>query len=217
MTDVSLHVETLGCGPTAPVISIAAVQFDRFTGKLGAEFYQEVELNSVLRNKAFEVDAVAMRWWMDQTPGRRRVFMSNDLKKTDVTEYSLATVLDQFASWERGLAGPCTTWGNRKHSSDLGVLHYAYLHGAVGLQPPFGATNVRDVATVIDLAQAKGSGFVIPNPRAIAGKAGGLVEAINQVDVLCAALGVVLGAVVKQAGKTKLAKTAPVDEDQDPL
>lgn len=214
MRDIAIHVDTLGRGPTAPVLAIAAVQFDRLTGKLGGDFYMEVELNSVLRNPAFQVDGETMRWWMDQSPGRRRVFLANEFKKNDVNEFALPTVLDQFSSWGRGLASSMVPWTHRTHSHDINVLDYAYLRGAVGLQPPYGVNNMRDLGTLLDVALAVNPSFVVPSKRST-NKAPALNEAIWIVDATHAAF-TVLGAKVPAKPKPAPRPAAAVD-DPDPL
>lgn len=65
MTDIMIDLETLSLHPEAAVISIAAVQFDRKTGKVGTAFEVGVDLLPQMLNGS-KVDQSTLDWWTAQ-------------------------------------------------------------------------------------------------------------------------------------------------------
>lgn len=141
----SIDLETLGKRYNAPVLSIGVVQFDPDTGKLGAEFYREIDVDSAL--KAGKASGSTLLWWMQQSEKARRIFSAEN-------KVSLATALDELATWLRGKAMAPKVWGNGS-IFDISILEYAYDNGCVGLQEAWHFTNVRDMRTSIEDAQLR--------------------------------------------------------------
>lgn len=142
--DISIDIETLGTRFDAPVIAIGAVVFDRLTGNTGAEFYQEIDLDSAIR--AGRVDGSTLSWWMTQSATARGVF---PVKKD---KGSLATVLCNFADFCRSISGGVPiVWGNGA-TFDITILEHAFAVGSVGLSAPWHYTNVRDMRTLVDVS-----------------------------------------------------------------
>ncbi len=139
----SIDLETLGTRYNAPVISIGVVQFDPDTGKLGAEFYREIDIDSAL--KAGKASGSTLVWWMQQSEKPRRIFSAEN-------KVSLATALDELATWLRGKAMAPKVWGNGA-SFDITILEHAYENGCVGLREAWHYTNVRDMRTLVEAAQ----------------------------------------------------------------
>ncbi len=138
----SVDLETLGKRYNAPVIAIGVVQFDPGTGKLGAEFYRAIDLDSAI--KAGKVDGSTLAWWMAQSPAAKQVFNESN-------RVSLATALDELVTWMRGLAISPKVWGNGS-GFDITILEHAYDNGCVGLKEPWHFTNIRDMRTIADVA-----------------------------------------------------------------
>jgi hypothetical protein len=139
----SIDLETLGTRYNAAVISIGVQQFDPNTGKLGATFYKEIDFDSAI--KAGRPTGDTIRWWMTQTEKARRIFARNPAK------VSVATALDELATWMRGMAGAPKVWGNGA-TFDITILEHAYDNGCVGLKEPWHFTNIRDMRTIEDAA-----------------------------------------------------------------
>ena len=143
----SIDLETLGTRYNAPVISIGVVQFDPDTGKLGAEFYREIDVDSAL--KAGKASGSTLAWWVQQTDKARRVFSPDN-------KVSLATALDELTTWLRGKAMAPKVWGNGS-TFDITILEHAYENGCVGLKEAWHFTNIRDMRTAIEDAQLTSS------------------------------------------------------------
>lgn len=141
-TDVAIDCETLGTRWDAPILSIGAVAFDRKTGKLGQEFYQEIDFASAC--KSGRVDGNTVAWWMSQNSQARQIFHSQNSK------FALATALQSFTSWGRALPGQIQPWGNGI-MADIAWLEHAYDVGTVGLREPWHFRNVRDMRTIVDI------------------------------------------------------------------
>ncbi len=139
----SIDLETLGTRYNAPVISIGVVQFDPDTGKLGATFYREIDIDSAI--KAGKISGSTLAWWMQQSEKARRVFGPDN-------KVSLATALDGLSTWLRGMAMAPKVWGNGA-SFDITILEHAYENGCVGLREAWHYTNVRDMRTLVEAAQ----------------------------------------------------------------
>lgn len=145
--DISISVATLAHGPTAALVSVAAVAFDVKTGKLGGEFHQNIDFESVIRKGVFDIDADQLKWWLENPRSASALFDDS------VQSFTLATVLDQLASWYRGLGDCGRVWGTR-----LGTLDYAYRKGCVGLRRPWGRSNMFDLDTLRHIAQTVAPG-----------------------------------------------------------
>lgn len=141
--DFAVDCETLGRRWDAPVLAIGAVAFDRRTGVLGQEFYQEIDFTSACKNARVDGDTVA--WWMRQSAEARQLFQD-----TGRLKLALATALQEFTAWGRALPGACQPWGNGA-TSDITWLEHAYDTGTVGLQEPWHFRNIRDMRTILDV------------------------------------------------------------------
>lgn len=70
MPDVMVDLETTGTSPSAAILSIGAVAFDRTTNTLGPSFYRTIDLNSAVKRGGI-VEADAFTWWMKQSDEAR--------------------------------------------------------------------------------------------------------------------------------------------------
>ena len=146
LNDISFDCESLGTDTDAPIIAIGAVAFDRTTGKLGQTFYKEIGIDSAI--KAGRVNADTLRWWINQSP-QAKVLLS----KPDSEKQGLATTLLEFTSWARGVGkGVPRVWA-KGPAEDVAWLRTALRNGSHGLSEPWNYSNVRDVRTIIELAE----------------------------------------------------------------
>jgi len=146
LNDISFDCESLGTDTDAPIIAIGAVAFDRTTGKLGQTFYKEIGIDSAI--KAGRVRADTLRWWINQSPQARML-----LSKPDSEKPSLATVLLEFTTWARGVGkGVPRVWA-KGPAEDVAWLRTALRNGSYGLSEPWNYNNVRDVRTILELAE----------------------------------------------------------------
>lgn len=145
MNDFSIDLETLSTRYDSVILSIGCVQFDRDTGDIGPRFYHEISLDTAL--KCGHVSGSTLTWWMEQAPGARRMF-GNKKKEP------LANALHLLGSFIRREMAP-RVWGNGA-SFDITILEHAFVNGGHGLAAPWHFTNIRDMRTIVDAAQAVG-------------------------------------------------------------
>lgn len=76
-----VDIETLSTVVNAVVLSVGAVEFDPFTGKIEREFYREVRLD-LQRNRHISADTV--QWWAKQLTenGADNILAKSDADKT---------------------------------------------------------------------------------------------------------------------------------------
>ncbi len=142
MDHYSIDLETLDNKPTSAILSIGVQQFDPDTGKLGGNFYKEIDIDSAIRSGT--VSGSKLAWWAQQTDKARRVFGKEN-------KVALATALDELATWLRGKSIAPIVWGNGS-VFDITILEHAYRNGGVGLAIPWHFTNIRDMRTIVDAA-----------------------------------------------------------------
>ncbi len=143
MRDASIKIRTLGRKSGAAILSIGAVFFDRKTGKMGSEFYQEIGIKSALVGSALALEE--MKWWSEHSDECKRLIECGSTTKT-----SLATALDHMATWMRAqAAGVPVIW--TYGAGEVAILEEAYKIGAVGLTEPWHYSNVRSVLTLVDV------------------------------------------------------------------
>jgi hypothetical protein len=206
--DISIDVESLSHLPDAAVIAIGAVQFDRTTGKQGATFYREIELNSAIR--AGHVSGQTVSWWMRQSDEARQLFAES----RESLRSPLATVLQEFGTFCRSVKGGVPRpWGNGI-ATDISWIELAYKNGSVGLTVPWHYRTPRDMRTIVELAEEL-AGFdknVIEHGGVLHNA---LDDAIYQARVISAAYAAlkVPQAIVKKA----LAKAKTVAPEEDDL
>lgn len=146
MNDISIDLETLGVSRNNPVIlSIGAVRFDAETGKLGAEFYVEIDLDDAIRNG--HIDGSTLRWWFTQAPRARDVFSEKPQKQY------LGEALQNLATFVRSTDNP-NVWFNGP-AEDNAWLKSAY--NVFGLDVPWHFTKARDLRTIREAAQLDGT------------------------------------------------------------
>lgn len=155
--DFSIDIESLSINPGGAILSIGCVQFDRFTGKLGCEFYAEIEHLSAL--KVGTVLPSTLKWWVEKNPALLAELLTDKPEKK-----TLATTLDLFSRWMRNAcagipvikgnlgAGEAYVWGNGA-TMDIAMLEAMFRDGGHGLTIPWDFRRIRDMRTIMEAAQ----------------------------------------------------------------
>lgn len=93
--DVMVDLETLGKTPGCVILSLGAVQFDLYSGNLGAEFYQVVNTESCLK-AGLTTEESTIEWWGRQSDEARVTV--TEAESTE-TSYPLFKVLTDFGGF----------------------------------------------------------------------------------------------------------------------
>lgn len=138
--NLMLDIETLSTWPNAPILSIGACFFDPMTGQIGDKFYRRIDIASAMQFGAADPETV--RWWLKQSDDARLEV----IKKGD----PLHDVLRALSAFYNTGNDACV-WGNGSHF-DVTITEYAY-HRCLSENAPWPFWNVRDVRTVVQLAE----------------------------------------------------------------
>ena len=118
MKHVMVDLETLSTAPNAAIMSIGAVAFDPETGRVGAEFYVNIDPKSA-QDAGLHVDAGTVSWWFSQSNEARAHLVA---PKPLPLQAALAA-FQQFLMLE--VEPKFTIWGNGA-SFDNVILSHAY-------------------------------------------------------------------------------------------
>jgi len=141
-----IDLETMGTKPGCPIISIGAVEFDRYTGETGAEieivfdFKEAIDLG--------EPQGSTVEWWMRQSAQSREALLRGT---TGVVEGFM-----EFIRWFNANAKACCVWGNGA-TFDISILEHALLKYVDKVPWEFWA--IRDCRTIEDLATISRKAF----------------------------------------------------------
>lgn len=135
-----IDLETGGTGPVSAIWSIGACGFDPMTGEIGEKFYRRVDMASAMQFG--RVDPETLRWWLRQADDARLEIA----KKGE----QLSDVLRDFSEFYNQ-GHDAKVWGNGS-VFDITILESAY-HRCLGQKAPWPFWNVRDVRTVVQLAE----------------------------------------------------------------
>jgi hypothetical protein len=143
--DLMLDIESLGNKKDFVITQIAAVAFDRNTGKTGPEFMINIDIEDSLKN-GFTVDASTILWWMEQNDEARNGIVEGQKKAVRV-DHALFELRAFIQSLE-----PSTLkiWGNGATFDISALKTYYYNMGAKTL--PWKHTLERDVRTIVEFA-----------------------------------------------------------------
>jgi exodeoxyribonuclease VIII len=145
--DISIDLETLSNKFNSPILSIGAVKFDRVTGEVGQTFYVEIDPDDAIRHGL--VSGSTLAWWVKQDAKARRVFEPSNKK------VQLKMGLQMLGDFVRARGAGAKPWGNGS-SFDITVLEHAYEVAGMGLQPQWKFWDIRDMRTIIDVAESMG-------------------------------------------------------------
>jgi len=130
-----VDIETMGNESFSSIVSIGAVEFDINTGKIGKEFYVNVDLQSCV-DLGLTINASTVMWWMKQNEQARK-----DL--TDRTTLPIIKALEDFAEF---CNKDYQIWGNSARF-DCGILQNAY--NKAGIPIPWDFRKERCVRTLV--------------------------------------------------------------------
>ena len=130
---IMIDLETIGVNPTAPIITIGAVRFDKYGSQ--DSFYASVDLKSAVESGAI-IEPDTVMWWLQQSEEARDALM---LSAESITE-----VLEGFREWidEQDVEG---VWGNSSAFDNV-ILAQAYKR--LGMEVPWHFSKDRCYRTV---------------------------------------------------------------------
>jgi len=132
MIDVMIDLETTDTAPTAKILSLGAVKFDRLSGEID-HFYVRFDVSKMPGTTS----ADTMAWWQKQHMAVRQEAFGGKALPED---------LKDFCKW---LGGSVMPWGNGSHF-DITILENTL--NALGIPIPWKFWNVRDLRTLADLS-----------------------------------------------------------------
>ena len=136
MTDVMIDIETLGNGKNAIPVQIGAVYFDRKTGEIGKEFYQNIDARDAVKYGC-EFDADTVYWWLSQSREAIESFTTGELRPIKEVFAELSLFIDKKAA----------VWSHA--TFDFVIIQETYK--TLGLKR-LGYKQARDIRTLTDLA-----------------------------------------------------------------
>lgn len=141
MIEFMVDLETMGSGPTAAIVSIGCVPFDRESLTVSQdEFYTVVDLESSLE-AGLTAESSTILWWMTQSEEARTELFSR-------RRAQLYEALSALRYWMAGLVpakNDRKVWGNGAAFDNV-ILSSAYK--AVGLETPWNFWNDRCFRTM---------------------------------------------------------------------
>jgi hypothetical protein len=145
MKDIMVDIETMANGSNAAIVQIAALQFDRNTGKISShEFKINVDLQSCL-DTGLHVNGDTVKFWMTKTDAQRRNLY-------EPKPEHIMKALSDFSNWMERRAkdadmskADMDIW-SRSPRFDLGILKDAY--NKCNLNQPWNFRNEMCVRTI---------------------------------------------------------------------
>lgn len=191
--NMMIDLETLGTFMNAPVVTIGACFFDPMTGEIGDKFYRKIDMVDSMRFGSASGDT--LRWWLKQDPAAQAELANGN-------DALSAVLIDLGLFYNTG--HDAAVWGNGP-TFDITILDYAY-HKCLGKTAPWAFWNVRDVRTVVQLAEG-----LVKKPAAFT--KGGVAH--NALDDCIFQVGYVSKMWQALRGKNQAAsaKPAPVEDD----
>lgn len=140
MKDIMIDIETMGTWHDAPVVAIGAVGFCRETRILSENtFYESIDFDSAFEHGTPSGATVA--WWLSQS-----TFAKSSLENGIELGDALCGLSNYISSFGKGVK----VWGNGA-TFDITILETAYK--STKYDAPWMFWDIRDVRTVVDLAQ----------------------------------------------------------------
>lgn len=136
-----IDIETLDTKSTALILSIGAVEFDKYSNRIGDTLYLEVDIDSCLAAQR-TVTKNTLKWWMQQSTKAKEVFSSLEPHSLERSLRILSGFVSTVKSPE--LCGP-EIWANGV-VFDISILESSYV--ACGLQPQWDFRNIRCLRTL---------------------------------------------------------------------
>lgn len=134
---IMLDLETFGTRPGCAIRSIGAVVFD-LEGFIGAEFYQNVDLQSCL-DAGLKIEAATLAWWDKQSTEARAALADK--------QATLRDAAGRFHMWFANQSG-IYVWS---HGANFDEPIWTAAIAAIGGRVPWKFWNVRCTRTAFDL------------------------------------------------------------------
>jgi hypothetical protein len=145
-SDVMVDLETLSTSPTAAILTLGAIRFNRTwkpddlpSIKNVDLFYRKIDLASCLA-VGLEMNASTIEWWMRQPDVARKEVFSQP-------RMSLVQTLEEFSQW---LGTSKYIWS---HGDDFDTVILTQAYRACGLKLPWHYSHTRDTRTLLDVAK----------------------------------------------------------------
>ena len=136
MKDIMLDLETLGTQHDAMIVQIGACYFDRETGDIGEKFKANIVYDH--DEKRFSIEQGTVMWWLQQSEEARNS-ISGDAFPLETVLRDLHDFLDRDDT---------NLWSHT--TFDMPILANAF--DAIGLKLPIPYRRMRDLRTLVDLA-----------------------------------------------------------------
>lgn len=144
--DVMLDLETFGNTPQAAINQIGAVAFDRYTGEVIGGYKVNIDAQTCI-DLGMTMDVSTINWWLKQSEAARQSITSGDKQhiKTALRE------LNEFIQAKMNVKDDhqAILWCHA--TFDEPILSNAYK--ACNIRPFWKYRNVRDLRTIVDLAE----------------------------------------------------------------
>lgn len=123
--EIMFDLETLDTEPTAAVLSVGAVKFDR-SGKILDRFYRALHYDRQVRVHGRSVSQATIAWWMEQnTVAREEAFSPVRHHVVDtIQEFNFWCIQDgarPTCFWANDPDFDCTIWGGLCKDFSMGV------------------------------------------------------------------------------------------------
>jgi hypothetical protein len=138
---IMIDLETMGTRPTAPIVSIGAVAFDK--DGIHEKFYRVIDLDSAVDAGAI-IEPGTVLWWLAQSDDARKAL-------TDDIAEPIGNVLEQFRMFIVALPAIAGVWGNGATFDNV-LLAEAYKR--LGMEAPWPFWKDRCYRTVKNLYPA---------------------------------------------------------------
>lgn len=135
--DIVVDLETLGLGDNAPIIQIAAVVFNIWTGDIIEEFNVHVKLPD-----DFRIQTNTLKWWLSTDPSLLKSIL-------DQGEFDLSQTLVSF-QYLIYKYGEVYLWGNGSNFDNRILKHQME---SEGITYPIEYYNDRDMRTLMDVVE----------------------------------------------------------------
>lgn len=167
MGDISIDLETLDVVPTAHILAIGAAKFDIETGEIIDKFYRVMPMTPQL-GRSISPDTVG--WWMKQSEEARNA----------ITNGVWIDLLVSLNSLRTFVGSDNNVWGNGA-TFDISILENAY-----SFDIPWNFYQVRDMRTIVALAEEISNAFDKHTVPFEGEKHNAIADAIHQAKVISA-------------------------------
>ena len=134
--DIMIDLETLDTSPSAVILTIGAVKFDRT--RIADELYIRLDVDEQI-NRNRTVDDGTVKWWSTQP---------ESIQNEALGEHDRMAVADAIQTINRFIVGADCIWG-QGYGFDMTILENLYLQ--TGFNKPWNFWNLRDSRTVFKL------------------------------------------------------------------